>query len=223
MKHISYPSLNTHEILSKGANSLGLELSEQAIADFVCYMEEIKRWNNKVNLTSLVKDHEIIVKHFLDSIALAPHLSPGSSILDIGSGAGIPGIPLKIVRKDINITLLDSSRKKVHFLKHIARTLKLSGVSIIEGNTSEIIRSHTEMTGQYNVVISRAIGSLKDFVKYGRPFAQAPGWLVAYKGPAGEKELSDLLPWLTETGLEPLKLIKYRLPYIDAERVLIII
>ncbi|MBW2646521.1 MAG: 16S rRNA (guanine(527)-N(7))-methyltransferase RsmG [Deltaproteobacteria bacterium] len=189
------------DILTKGAKSFGIDLSDDTIASLLLYMEELKAWNKKINLTAITQEKEILTKHFLDSIAPAPYLLKGTSVLDLGSGAGLPGIPLKIIRPDLRVTLLDSSRKKIHFQKHIIRTLKLSEITTVEGRAEDAIKRHPDMLHSYDAVLSRAFSSLRTFIELGRPFLKKTGLLITFKGPAGVAELSELKQWLDQERL----------------------
>ncbi|MEK7314264.1 MAG: 16S rRNA (guanine(527)-N(7))-methyltransferase RsmG, partial [Deltaproteobacteria bacterium] len=117
--------MDVSDILRAGAKELNIEMRESEERAFLIYLEELKKWNEKINLTSLRSDRDITVKHFLDSLTVARFLKDNnvSSLLDIGSGGGFPGIPLKIVMPELKVTLLEAIEKKVNFLKHIIRTL----------------------------------------------------------------------------------------------------
>jgi 16S rRNA (guanine527-N7)-methyltransferase len=210
------------DILTKGAKSFGIDLSDDTIAGLLLYMEELKAWNKKMNLTAITQEKEILTKHLLDSIAPAPYLLKGTSVLDLGSGAGLPGIPLKIIRPDLRVTLLDSSRKKIHFQKHIIRTLKLSEISTIEGRAEDAIKRHPDMLHCYDIVLSRAFSSLRTFIELGRPFLKKNGLLIIFKGPAGVTELSELKQWLDQERLTT-RAVTYTLPHPEQKRVLYIV
>ncbi|MEK7828169.1 MAG: 16S rRNA (guanine(527)-N(7))-methyltransferase RsmG, partial [Deltaproteobacteria bacterium] len=109
-------------ILMAGGKELGLAIGDKELSSFLSYLKELKEWNKKINLTAITDDKDIIIRHFLDSLTLASFLSGKETLLDIGSGAGFPGIPLNIVIPDLKITLMDSVNKKVIFMRHIIRT-----------------------------------------------------------------------------------------------------
>ncbi len=215
-------SVKYHDILSSGAERFGLHLSDDMIVSFLLYMDELQEWNKKINLTAITLEEEILTKHLLDSIAPAPYLLKGASVLDLGSGAGLPGIPLKIIRPDLRVTLLDSSRKKIHFQKHAVRMLKLSEITTVEGRAEDAIKRHPDMLQCYDVVLSRAFSSLRTFVEQGRPFLKKSGSLIIFKGPAGTAELSELEQWLDQERLTT-RAVTYTLPHLEQERVLYIV
>ncbi|UCD85401.1 MAG: 16S rRNA (guanine(527)-N(7))-methyltransferase RsmG, partial [Deltaproteobacteria bacterium] len=117
------------ELLISGAEEFGVSLDKEKAERFGLYLKELKRWNRKVNLTSLVEDREIIIKHFLDSLTPLKYLSKQSFILDLGSGGGFPGVPLKIAEPSLKVVLLESSKKKNSFLNHITSALSLQGIT----------------------------------------------------------------------------------------------
>ncbi len=215
-------SVKYHDILSSGAERFGLHLSDDMIVSFLLYMDELQEWNKKINLTAITLEEEILTKHLLDSIAPAPYLLKGASVLDLGSGAGFPGIPLKIVRPDLRVTLLDSSRKKIHFQKHVVRILNLSEINTVEGRAEDIAKSHPDMLHCYDAALSRAFSSLRAFIEMGKPFLKNTGSWIGFKGPAGAAELSELKPWLDQERLT-IQAEKYKLSGLEQERVLYIV
>ncbi|MCK5554534.1 MAG: 16S rRNA (guanine(527)-N(7))-methyltransferase RsmG, partial [Deltaproteobacteria bacterium] len=122
------------EVLVEGAKVLGIDLSTERLGAFDFLMEELLRWNRKMNLTAISDPFEIVVKHFLDSLTLSPHLSFGSSLLDMGSGAGFPCIVLKISDPSLRVTSIDSSRKKLSFQRHVIRQLGLEGIDAVQAH-----------------------------------------------------------------------------------------
>lgn len=121
------------DFLVEGAKTFGIYLGGKTIETFELYLKELLKWNQKINLTAIRSEKGIVLKHFLDSLSVHPYLPNCSSILDIGSGAGFPGIPLKIIQPTLEVTLIDSVHKKVDFQKHIIRTLGLKGIEAIHG------------------------------------------------------------------------------------------
>lgn len=179
------------ELLKKGAQGLGIALNEAQAGSFLIYLRELKTWNRKMNLTSIEGEKDIIIKHFLDSLTPLRFLSGVKSVLDMGAGAGFPGIPLKIVLPDIQVTLLDSVEKKVNFLRHIIRTLRLKGIEAVSGRAEspELVQ---RLSGSFDCVISRAFAGLEAFITLGLPYLKTGGVLLAMKGPAVSEELRAL-------------------------------
>ncbi len=203
-------------LLIEGAKSFGMDLTEENLLAFERYLRELLKWNQKMSLTSIHQEHEIILKHFLDSLSVVPHLTGVSSLLDIGSGAGFPGIPIKIVLPSLEITLIDSVLKKVDFESHIIRTLALKKIKVIHGRVQdkEIIETLRE---GFDAVIARAFSNLETLLRLGVPFLKPKGILLAMKGKTMEGELKQL----TQLSPLPYRLIKtfrFLLPFSSIHR-----
>ena len=183
--------LDNRDLLVEGAEAFGIRLSEKQVAAFDLYLRELLKWNQKINLTAIRSEKGIILKHFLDSLSAFPYLSKTASLLDIGSGAGFPGIPLKIVHSSLEITLVDSVRKKIDFQRHIIRMLGLKGMEVIHSRIQdkEILQS---MTGRFDAVISRAFSDLQTLLVLAFPFLRKEGILLAKKGGLDEQEIGLL-------------------------------
>lgn len=184
---------------------------------FSRYGLELLQWNRKINLTAITDARELAIKHFLDSIAAAALIPVGAFLLDIGSGAGFPGIPLKIVRPDLRITLVDSVRKKVNFQKH---TIRLLGLESIEAR--QVRAEEFKSEKRFEVIVSRALSSLSGFVSLALPFLARDGIILAWKGRQVEArgEVENLLSDENKKCLI-VSLSTYRLPDIEAERTLV--
>lgn len=176
------------DILIQGAISLGVTLTDLQVECFITYLKELKEWNKRINLTSLEDDVDIIVGLFLDSLLIVEYLEPGYRVLDLGSGAGFPGIPLKIVSPDISMVLVDSSIKRVSFQRHIIRLLGLKDISAIHGRAEEL-SNRKDMEGGFDMVVSRALFSIEGFFNTALPFLKRDGILIAIKGAKGKEEL----------------------------------
>ena len=212
---------NVFEVLLKeGAGEIGVLLTRKMIEKFLVYMEELKDWNRVVNLTSLKKDDSIAVKHFIDSLSLVPHLFPGTSLLDLGSGAGFPGIPVKIAKPSLKVTLLEATRKKVHFQQHLIRKLGLVEISALQGR-AENMKTEKGITPQFDVVTSRAFSGLEKFLRRGVPFIKKGGCLIAMKGKRAEEELRASRASLKALSLEVSKIVDLQLPVNKEKRCLI--
>ncbi|WKZ32874.1 MAG: 16S rRNA (guanine(527)-N(7))-methyltransferase RsmG [Thermodesulfobacteriota bacterium] len=179
------------EILNKGALELGIGLDEGQGGAFLAYLRELKTWNKRINLTSIEDDREILIKHFLDSLTPARFLSGIKSVLDMGAGAGFPGIPLKIAMPDLQVTLLDSVLKKVSFMRHVIRTLGLNGIEAIHAR-AEANELKTRLAGSFDCVISRAFSELTAFSALALPYLKPNGMLLGMKGPAVIDELEAI-------------------------------
>ena len=155
---------------------------------FNLYLTELLEWNKKFNLTAVTDPEEIRVRHFEDSLSVLQAIDlVEEKVVDIGAGAGFPGIPLKIVRPRIKLTLIEATRKKVEFLKHLITVLALTEVEVVWGRAEELKEYH----GKYEVAVSRAVAKLPLLVKYGLPFLKAKGIFIAMKQDAVEEEIED--------------------------------
>jgi 16S rRNA (guanine527-N7)-methyltransferase len=162
----------------EGLRQLGLELTEQQLDQFVRYQQELLDWNTRINLTSITDPEEVLIKHFLDSLSLLTAFdAPTARILDIGAGAGFPGLPLKIVRPQWNIVLLEATGKKVKFLQHIIETLQLHDIEAVHERAEEL--AHKEpYRASFDLVTARAVTSLPTLLEYAAPFTQLNGTMI---------------------------------------------
>src|SRR3972149_4880003 len=171
------------KILAEGGLALGVTLDEKKLSNFGVYLDEIKKWNEKMNLTSITEETEIVTRHFLDSLTPLSFLTGIEKVLDIGSGAGFPGIPLKIAAPSMGVTLMESTEKKIFFLRHIIRTLQLPIAETLFARAED--KAIISMRGgAFGWVISRALSGIDAFLapKRGHPSEElAPhlmrGWV----------------------------------------------
>ena len=208
------------EILASGAKEIGVVLSTQAIESYLVYIEELKKWNARINLTALTGDLEIGVKHFLDSLTLAPYLHGVQRVLDIGAGAGFPGLPLKILSPAIALLLLEASQKKVFFLRNIVRVLKLEGVEIVHGR-AEASEMKKRYAGSFDLVLSRALADLPTSLHLALPYTKGGGRIVSMRGKKGEEE-AHAVDW-DALGLQVREVKKVTLPFVEEARVLLLV
>ena len=179
-------------MLRKGLQELGLSPGEDLINAFMTFLSELKKWNKAYNLTGLHKDEDIIIKHFLDSLLYLKALPAGEiRVADIGSGAGFPGIPIKIIRPEIEMYLVEPTKKKCAFLNHIVRRLGLKKTEVIEKRIEEIKVSR-ELSAPVDIVLSRALFDVKEFVKKASHILKPNGRLILSKGPKVTEELETL-------------------------------
>lgn len=178
------------DILLKGSDDLDLKLTENDKLRFSNYKELLKEWNEKINITTITEDSEIDIKHFLDSLTcLSLDIFEGDkTLIDIGTGGGFPGIPLKIMRDNLDITLLDSLNKRIIFLNEVIEKLDLKGIKAIHGRAEELSRQ-AEYREKFSIAISRAVASLDTLSEYALPFVKVGGHFIAMKGPDIEEEL----------------------------------
>jgi len=209
------------KILEEGAGELGIAVSREEASQFLIYLEELISWNRKINLTSITDGREIIVKHFLDSILpLSVFPIKEQLVLDIGAGAGFPGIPIKILRPAITLTLIESVKKKVKFLERIIKVLDLKNSVALCGRAEDLA---SENRGKYDIVLSRAVAPLNILLEYSLPFVRVGGVALALKGPGVHDEITSSENALSVLGgaIEDVK--KVKLPLMDAVRTVVIV
>ena len=175
---------NLGKMMLDGTAELGVTLDDVAVDRLFVYKDFLKEYNEKVNLTSIVEDEEIIVKHFLDSLTVLAEIeiAEGTKMIDIGTGAGFPGLVLKIAREKMNLVLVDSTRKKVRFLEETVERLGLEGVCCIHARAEELFRQRAEFKGGFDYAVSRAVARLAKLAEYCLPYVKIDGEFVAMKG-----------------------------------------
>lgn len=176
--------------LAKRATQFGIELSEEQQNQFYNYMELLLEWNEKMNLTAITKQEEILTKHFIDSLSIAPYISSNDKILDIGTGAGFPGIPIKIILPQNSVILLDSLNKRINFLNEVIKELKLKNVQAIHGRAEEFNNINGERES-YDIVVSRAVAKLNVLLEYMLPFVKIGGKCICMKSMDIEQEIEE--------------------------------
>lgn len=172
------------EKLESGAKKLGLRLTPRQLEQFQVYYQELIDWNRRMNLTAITDYDEVQVKHFLDSLtvvqALKLPLSKETRLIDVGTGAGIPGIPLKILLPEIELVLLDATKKKASFLEHIIEKLRIKSTGVVVGRAEEVAH-RPEYRQQFDLVLSRAVAELSTLVELTLPFCAIGGRFIAQK------------------------------------------
>lgn len=221
------PEHHTHsalQALTQGAADLGLVIGKDQQVQFAAYLRELLDWNTRMNLTAIEDPPSVATHHFLDSLTCLTVLqpSPGASVVDVGTGAGFPGLPLKIVRPDLRLTLLDSLRKRIIFLEHLVAVLGLTDVSLCHMRAEDAGRSPAYRE-RYDVVLSRAVAELRVLAELCLPLARVGGTFVAMKGPRGHEELAHAGNALKALCGEVADVREMRLPLADERRVLIVV
>ncbi len=202
--------MSDRERLLLGIQALGLDLPAKAVDQLLAYRDLMLKWNRTYNLTALKDPARMVSHHLLDSLAILPWVT-GPELLDVGSGAGLPGIPLAIARPDLRVTLVDAVQKKAAFQRQAAIELGLANVQALHGRVEEL-------QGRYGMITSRAFADLADFVRLTRSLLAPDGRWLAMKGLAPEQELAALPAGVQVAGLHPL-----RVPGLDAARHLVIL
>lgn len=210
--------MDMRSLLEKRLHEAAYTLSDDQVDAFITMINELKKWNKKVNLTALDTDEEIIIKHIIDSLSLIPYVFAGESLLDVGSGAGFPSIPIKIVNPDILITTVDAVQKKIMFQKHVSRLLGLENISSLHCRVESMYDNYA---GFFDVIVSRAFSRLDQFVSLVAPLVKKEGRLIAMKGPDAQREIDESRTLLQEIGFEICRCEGYQLPQNRGERTLI--
>lgn len=180
------------ERLQSKAEQLGIRLSEKQLEQFQCYYERLIEKNKVMNLTAITEYEEVVDKHFIDSILLGSvkELSGKKRVIDVGTGAGFPGIPLKIVYPELEITLLDSLNKRVKFLNEVIEELGLTGIQAVHSRAEDLAQDAAHRQ-QYDICVSRAVANLATLSEYCIPFVKQGGYFISYKSTQIEEELKQ--------------------------------
>ena len=216
--------MENKEILLQGAKEFGLNLSEAQLGQFLTFKELLLKWNEKMNLTAITEEKEIMVKHFLDSISSSVHFdfSKPMKLIDVGTGAGFPGVPLKIVHPSLEVTLLDSLNKRLNFLHTVIEDLGLKQVTTVHSR-AEDAGSNSVHREQYDICVSRAVAHMAVLLEYCLPFIQVGGYFIAQKGPAIVEELKESAKALEQLGGEIVGVEEVKIPFSDLEHAIVII
>jgi 16S rRNA (guanine527-N7)-methyltransferase len=213
--------------LQSGAGELGLELSPAQLGQFASYYRELLDWNRRVNLTAITGYEEVQLKHFLDSLTVTLAWPPQAAekdlrIIDVGTGAGLPGIPLKITFPAIKLVLLEATAKKADFLRHIVRELGLEDVEVVVGRAEEVARQASYREG-FNLVLSRAVAALPTLAELTLPFCSIGGGFIAQKKGNIDEEISRAGRAISLLGGNLREVKKVAITSLPNERYLVVI
>jgi 16S rRNA m(7)G-527 methyltransferase (EC 2.1.1.-) len=210
-------------LLKEGAAAFGVSIDENIQEKFSTYTRLLLEWNEKVNLTAVTEEPEIIVKHYLDSLSLGSLAEfDGKRMIDVGTGAGFPGIPLKICYENLDVTLLDSLEKRVRFLDVVIDALSLKNIRAVHGRAEEY-GIKPEYREKYDYAVARAVAGLPVLCEYCLPFVRTGGLFIAMKGPSVEEELQEAGKAISVLGGELVGVRKFVLPFSDYERSVVLI
>jgi len=212
------------DIFAEGLKKYGFNPEKETIDKFFVYSSLLKEWNEKMNLTAITDDDGISVKHFLDSLSPLGLIKNGSDlkIIDIGTGAGFPGLPLKIMREDLSLTLLDSLNKRIIFLNEVTEKLGLENVEALHGRAEDFGKNQ-KYREKYDYAFSRAVASLKVLSEYCLPFVKTGGFFIALKSSEIEEELSEAKAMIGSLGGKITEIKEIEIPCSDLKRKIVVI
>jgi len=204
--------------------NLHVNLNEKQINQFIIYQNELQKWNRKFNLTSITDPVEIEIKHFIDSLTclMAVDTVKINNLIDIGTGAGFPGIPIKILYPQIHLTLIEANQKKAGFCSHLIAQLQLTIDNLLIGRAEQIAHER-EYRGKFDIAVARAVASLPTLMEYLLPYVKQNGIALAMKGKDIQKELTSAETAINLLGGRLESVTKYRLPIFNQERNLVIV
>ncbi|MBY2477353.1 16S rRNA (guanine(527)-N(7))-methyltransferase RsmG [Clostridioides difficile] len=208
--------MNNIELLKNGIEDFNIVTNDSMLEKFKKYREILVDWNQKMNLTGIEDEKEVYVKHFLDSISAVKngYIKNGMSIIDVGTGAGFPGIPLKICLDNLELTLLDSLNKRINFLEEVGRELELANIKFIHGRAEDFGKDE-KYREKYDIATARAVAGLPILMEFCVPFVKVGGYFICLKGPNANLELEESQKAIDILGLEFVEKIDVELPEID--------
>ena len=210
------------EKIQENSKVLGFNFSLEQLEKFYKYMNLLIEWNEKMNLTAITEPNDIILKHFIDSITINKYIENNAKVVDVGTGAGFPGIPLSIIRTDLQITLVDSLNKRLIFLQEIKKELELKNIDIVHARVEEI-GQNKNYRETFDIATSRAVANLSTLSEYLVPLVKIKGKCVCMKASDAEEEIKQAENAVNILGGKIVKVEKFNLPNSDIGRTIIII
>lgn len=211
-------------LLKDCCDQMGVVLSEAQLEQFMTYLSLLLEWNEKMNLTAITEHRDVVLKHFADCLSLVPQVEwkAGMQVIDVGTGAGFPGIPVKIACPDVEMTLLDSLQKRIGFLQEVGSQLQLDGVNYVHSR-AEDGGQNPEYREKFDLCVSRAVANLAVLSEYCLPFIKVGGRLAALKGPDAAAEVEQAAGALKKLGGRLVEIKDVTIPYTDLSHKLVFI
>lgn len=208
--------MNNREILKKGIEDLGIITNDEMLNNLKIYREILVEWNQVMNLTGIEDEKEVYIKHFLDSISAVKngYIKDGMSLIDVGTGAGFPGMPLRICLENLKVTLLDSLNKRINFLQEVAKNVGINDIEYIHGRAEDFGKDENYRE-QYDIATARAVAGLPVLMEFCVPFVKVGGYFVCLKGPNANLELEESKAAMEVLGVEFIEKINVDLPDSD--------
>lgn len=209
-----------NELMNLYAEKINIVFSEEQLLKFYKYMNLLIEWNEKINLTSIIEPKEIILKHFIDSLTINKYIKENQTLVDVGTGAGFPGIPIKIYRPDVKVVLVDSLNKRINYLNEVVKELNLENIETVHSRIEDFAKNHRE---QYDIVTARAVANLSTLSEYLIPLSKIEGNCICMKGSEIEEEINIGKNAIKILGGEISKIDTFKLPKSDINRNIIVI
>lgn len=199
------------------SKKIDIEIEEEQLKKYFKYMNLLLEWNKKINLTAITELDDIILKHFIDSMTVLKHIKECRRLVDVGTGAGFPGIPIAIMRPDLQITLLDSLNKRIIFLDEVVKELDLKNIKTVHGRAEDFGQNMINRE-KYDIAVSRAVANMTTLSEYMIPLIKVGGKCIFMKGSEIDKELEDARFAIKELGGKIINIDNFKLPDTDMER-----
>ena len=212
------------ELMKNACDSVEMNFDEDKYNKFITYKNLLQEWNEKINLTAITEDKEVIKKHFIDCIKAFSEnqFKEAKTLIDVGTGAGFPGLPIAIMKEDLNITLLDSLNKRVNFLNIVKNSLNLTNVTTIHSRAEDGARNK-ELREKFDIATSRAVANMAVLSEFCLPYVKVGGYFIALKGPAITDELNDAKNAIGTLGGKLIEVIEVSVEGTDLKHNLVVI
>lgn len=212
------------DLMKSACDSIGMDFNEEKYEKFITYKNLLQEWNEKINLTAITEDEEVIKKHFIDCIKAfsTEEFKTAKTVIDVGTGAGFPGLPIAIMRDDVEVTLLDSLNKRINFLETVARSVKLNNITTIHSRAEDGARQK-HLRESFDIATSRAVANMAVLSEFCLPYVKVGGHFIALKGPMINEELDDARSAIGTLGGKVVNVIEVNIEGTDLKHNLVIV